>query len=260
MTNIADFYTTLFDTHEETCWSKDPYGVSTAPVATYAQHADKNYFVINPLHDRRLDVNVSCYRNVLLEFDEVSLPEQLLILADVPYSTLVYSGGKSYHAIISLETPCQSRAEYDALVRRIYDRVPKVDKQTKNPSRFSRAPGVKRGTVEQRLIEVTSRILPTVLEHWLGPDTVIQTLELYPTGPQLGRILKGSTHYFMAFGAPHGEWNKSLFLSALDMARAGHAESHIVDCTKNINGHITASDKRTIASACKSASMEKNGS
>ena len=80
---------------------------------------------INPLDGNGIeDKNVTDYRNILIECDNLDLNEQIekLEKIKIPIRALVYSGGKSVHAII-------------------------------NPSRLSRLPGVLRGDHKQFLIK-----------------------------------------------------------------------------------------------------------
>jgi hypothetical protein len=65
------------------------------------------YVTLNPLITNVRKSHVMAdYRNFLLEFDSVSLPEQLHLIsmleAALPIRTITYSGGKSYHCIIAL--------------------------------------------------------------------------------------------------------------------------------------------------------------
>jgi hypothetical protein len=135
--------------------------------------------------------------------------------------------------------------------------VPDVDKQNKNPSRFSRVPGAKAiGRATQDLIYVGSRISLETLEAWLGPDAAPEEKAPKIALPATKRLLKGTTKYFLDFGAQPGRWNRSLYLAALDMARAGLDESVIYDKLEGVTGRLDASDKRTIASALRTARTE----
>lgn len=64
------------------------------------------YFCLNPLEGRKVDLNVTAYRNFLIEFDTIDLDQQLHLLSEleklIPIRTITYSGYKSYHAVISL--------------------------------------------------------------------------------------------------------------------------------------------------------------
>lgn len=251
MESVKRFYSILFDPNEEICWSSSVYGVSVFPKYMWETGTVNSFFSINPLKDYRKDDNVTCFRNILLEFDDILPINQEQILVTIPYSTLVWSGGKSNHAIISLEQPCKDRVEYDALVKRIHDKVPQADKSTKNPSRFSRSPGAIRDSGNtQTLRAVNRRISREELEAWLGPEQKSTQIEKnVKILSDKRRILMPTTNYFLYFGAEQGSWNVCLFNSACDMTRAGYTKSEIIERMSEITGHLDKHDKRTIDSA-----------
>lgn len=102
--------------------------------------------------------NVTEYRFALVESDSVSLPKQkaLMEALQLPCAALVYSGGKSIHAIVRVDAP--DYAEYRRRVEYLYEVCRKnglePDTQNKNPSRLSRMPGVTRGDRKQYLLGV----------------------------------------------------------------------------------------------------------
>lgn len=247
---MRDFWNTLFDEGEGTCFSVNAYGISVAKVDSVLFKNHFNFFSINPLHTRRLDANVTAYRNILLEFDEHSLAEQAKIIKDIPYSTLVYSGGKSTHAIISLDKPLETRAEYDNLVKAIMAKCKEADPSTKNPSRFSRTPGAMRGGVEQSLLDVRNRVSLEALQAWLGPIDLKTELPEYEH-TQFHGIMKPTTRFFLHFGAEDGNWNVSLFKAACDLFRCGKTIEQVESMIYNINHLLDKEDKSTIKSAYK---------
>jgi hypothetical protein len=98
------------------------------------------------------DNDVSAYRHVLVEFDELPKPEQEKRLRDsgLPITVLIDSGGKSIHGWVRVDAP--SRKEWDARRDEIYRVIPGIDAKNKNPSRFSRLPGAWRGETQQKLL------------------------------------------------------------------------------------------------------------
>ena len=101
--------------------------------------------------------NVSSYRHALVESDGMSIDEQYGLYKELnlPITALVYSGGKSLHAIVKIDA--FDRDEYRKRVDYLYEICEKngivVDKQNKNPSRMSRMPGVIRnGATRQKLV------------------------------------------------------------------------------------------------------------
>lgn len=219
----VSFFDVLFNEDELKCFADTVY--ETAIQTTHFGTPETQYFCINPLLASRRDSNVAVHRNILLEFDVGSPEEQLNTLKHVPYSTLTWSGGKSHHAIISLETPCADRAEYDALVRRIYEKLPTVDKSGKNPSRLSRTPGAYRdnGTLQAE-IEVRNRISTEALDAWLGPAPE----KLKTEQPSHRAMLSSWTNAFLMFGSEPGKRNADLFRAACDMLRKGYTEEQVI--------------------------------
>lgn len=135
------FLKLLFEPGQRTCFSPDIYGTSLAS----APGPSDVFFCVNALHTSRLDSNVICYRNLLLELDKVPLQQQVaLVTSRVPVSAITFSGGKSYHFIISLTEPVATEADYRRAWRGLYEAVPEADKACKNPSRLSRLPQVLR--------------------------------------------------------------------------------------------------------------------
>lgn len=242
----------LFELGEGICIADNVYSTFvhnfyTEPAACF--ESIPQFFAINPLALTRKDANVTAYRNILVEFDNGSIAEQQQIISDsgCPFTTLTYSGGKSMHMIISLAEPCKTRAEYDALVERIYRKFPTCDTSARNPSRFSRTPGAARGRVTQSLVACRSRVSRAELENFLGPAPAPTPRETQK--PNKYKILLGSTMYFLAFGAPAGAWNRQLFLAALNMFRSGFTFDEAIGRLEEVTGHLDASDRRTVQSA-----------
>lgn len=102
--------------------------------------------------------NVTEYRFALVESDSVPLPKQkaLMEALQLPCAALVYSGGKSIHAIVRVDAP--DYGEYRRRVEYLYEVCRKnglePDTQNKNPSRLSRMPGITRGDRKQYLLGV----------------------------------------------------------------------------------------------------------
>jgi len=122
---------------------------------------------------RRADMNVSAFRNFMFEMDDVPLEEQLVILdkVGIPWTSIVYSGSKSYHAILAVsESVCggEHTVEGVAAYKRIWLRIAAhindvagrsvVDETSKNPSRLSRFPWVFREKTgkQQELVSLGS--------------------------------------------------------------------------------------------------------
>ena len=271
----------LFDKGDWTCFAEAPRDTKVTPVYD-CSNWNYNFFSINPLlqedtmpveewHSkmipRRADVNVAKFRNILIEVDKLSLEEQVQHMEKInlPFSTCVYSGGKSYHWIISLVTPCPNRNEYDALVKRIYHAVGVdiVDRTCKNPSRFSRFPEAYRK--DKDTFQTTKLILTRVdnqhLETWLNSKDqpkIVEEWENLPrraTRPKDPSSLFPATRNFLMFGAKEN-WNIALFSSACDLARNGWSVEEARERLKNITGTFDSNDEKALKSAYKAVQKD----
>lgn len=105
----------------------------------------------------RRNENVTDFRYALVECDNMELGKQQAIIRqlELPCAALVYSGGKSVHAIVKVDAP--DYAEYRRRVDYLYAACQKngltIDQQNRNPSRLSRMPGILRGDKRQILLE-----------------------------------------------------------------------------------------------------------
>lgn len=260
---MNNFWSTLFEPGEATCFSPDKYGTSLA----VEPNNRAVFFSLNAMHTARADANVTSYRNILVEMDSVPLEDQIPYIQsiDMPWSTITYSGSKSYHFIISLYEPCANRADYDELVDRIYTAVgkDKLDTKCKNPSRLSRVPGAIRPDtgLEQKLYKVFYRVPRADLEAWLTeriPDYKRKEYRRPLTG-KFKPIPKGTTTHFIMFGAPKGEWNNALFTAACDLFRCGFSRDQVEHKLSKPTGHLDRHDLKTIESAETTVSREING-
>lgn len=112
----------------------------------------------NPLDGKGVkNENVTDFRYALVESDCMALEEQNALIRELelPVAVLVYSGGKSLHAIVKIDA-----ANYDEYRKRVdylYGVCRKngleIDRQNRNPSRLSRMPGVIRNGKKQYIID-----------------------------------------------------------------------------------------------------------
>jgi hypothetical protein len=120
---------------------------------------------VNPMNvGGALDNDVSAFRHVLLEFDKISVEEQwnLITQSKIPCTAVIHSGNKSLHAWVKIGA--KDRNEYNDRVNVLFDHFdPYIErdengtykdrvKANRNPSRFSRLPGMVRGERRQELI------------------------------------------------------------------------------------------------------------
>ena len=115
------------------------------------------WICFNPVDGNgRSNDNVTDYRYALVECDNMELEKQQAIIRqlELPCAALVYSGGKSLHAIVRVGAP--DYAEYRKRVDYLYTVCQKngltLDQQNRNPSRLSRMPGIVRGGKKQYLL------------------------------------------------------------------------------------------------------------
>ncbi|MFF1538396.1 AAA family ATPase, partial [[Kitasatospora] papulosa] len=112
----------------------------------------------NPLDGKGVkNENVTEFRYALVESDTMDIEKQNAIMRELelPIAVMVYSGGKSIHAIVRVEA-----ANYDEYRKRVdylYNVCKKnglnIDNQNRNPSRLSRMPGVERNDKKQFIVD-----------------------------------------------------------------------------------------------------------
>lgn len=114
---------------------------------------------INPLDGKGASKkNVTRYSYCLIESDDLPIKEQeeTFKRLNLPIATMVYSGGKSIHAIVKIDA--MNIQEYEERVQFCYDFLKNngisIDVQNKDPNRLSRMPGVTRNGVIQTLLGV----------------------------------------------------------------------------------------------------------
>lgn len=101
--------------------------------------------------------NVTDYRYALVESDSMEIGRQNAIIRELelPVACLVYSGGKSLHAIVRVDAADYSeyRKRVDYLYHVCQKNGLKTDNQNRNPSRLSRMPGIIRKGRKQFLVD-----------------------------------------------------------------------------------------------------------
>jgi RecA-family ATPase len=105
-----------------------------------------------------LDKEVTAFRHALVEFDHISIPEQwsLIKQSNIPCAAVLHSGGKSLHAWVRVDA--KDWNEWKQRVQVLYSHFEPygVDIKNKNPSRFSRLPGMTRGAGQQALLALNN--------------------------------------------------------------------------------------------------------
>lgn len=130
------------------------------------------YFCVNPLgktNDSRKADNVADLRYGLIEFDALPVEEQFQIIlqSKIPCVAITFSGGKSVHAIVSVDAGLD-QALYKArmLAYMEHFRAYGVDPHTKDPSRLSRLPGALREDTQKSQQLLTLNVGCPSYEEW----------------------------------------------------------------------------------------------
>ncbi len=121
--------------------------------------ANYPFFIVNPLTGERdangsyrSDTNVAAFRYIVVESDTLPLEKQLALLNGLrlPIASMTYTGGKSIHALLDAAALNDGKAitsldEWRRVVKsNLFGQIAPLgfDKQTSNPSRLSRLPGI----------------------------------------------------------------------------------------------------------------------
>lgn len=202
------FLKLLFDDGQQTCFTDQPtgYKVTRTPAESdlffciNALDATKDNEPIEDWHSpnkpRRADCNVICFRNFLIELDNMPLAEQVpYVTSRVPVSAITFSGKKSYHFIISLMTPLKNLQEYQQFAAGLHRLLTAADKSTKNPSRLSRLPNAVRPDTRlvQELIYLGNRIYMADIPEFPAPPhtkTVAEKADIVYVNQQIREAQK----------------------------------------------------------------------
>jgi hypothetical protein len=111
---------------------------------------------IKPGDKSGTDTSVAVHRHVLVEFDQIPKADQYRIMkqSGLPITAIIDSGGKSLHFWIKVDA--RDAAEFKERSNLIYQYLSTwaPDPANKNPSRYSRLPGVRRNGLMQQLVEL----------------------------------------------------------------------------------------------------------
>lgn len=120
---------------------------SVKEVQAYSQEdvpPECTWVCVNPIKPgtTRRQANIRQFRNFVIECDDhVDMGAQLGLIHEygVPFATAVFSGNKSVHFVIALDTPV-SKEEYRALAKRMRKVLPWADSTCFEPARLTRCP------------------------------------------------------------------------------------------------------------------------
>lgn len=126
---------------------------------------------LNPIKGFRNDEGCYKFKNFLVELDISSREEQIAYIKklNLPYSSMIWSGSKSTHTLISLDRNLPNEKIWRFFSEWILNIVNLADQNTKNPSRSIRIAGSIRPETgkEQELIELKGATKLEDLVAWL---------------------------------------------------------------------------------------------
>lgn len=199
----------------------------------------------NPLDGKGVkNENVTDYRYALVESDSIPVERQNAIIRELelPVATLVYSGGKSIHAVVKVEA--ETMEEYRKRVNYLYDVCKKngleVDTQNRNAARLSRMPGVVRNGKKQFLMATNiGKGSWAEWEEWIegvnddlpDPEPLIEVFDNLPplSPPLIEGVLRQGHKMLMAGPSKAG---KSFALIGLTIAIAEGGKWFGWQCTQ----------------------------
>jgi hypothetical protein len=220
---------------------------------------ETTFFCINPVKNplgRIVAENITSFRNILVEMDGISLgaQERLVKRIGLPFTTQTFSGGKSFHFIMSLEQPLKDLEAYCDLTKAIYAIVKRMDPSCKNPNRLSRVAGIMRPDkgVEQELVEVRKRVTTEELRQWLFVENAMTIAQLTmprvkadPLAPEQGpsNELTNKTKRFLEEGIFDGSRHAALLSACVNMWACGWTEEAIREACEPVCEELGIADR-----------------
>lgn len=193
---------------------------------------------LNPIKGFREDINCTAYRSFLIEMDYGPIPEQLAYVKKLgmPYSAAVFSGNKSVHFLVTLDTDLPSEKVYRLFSEWILNVATLADPNTKNPSRSIRVPGAYREPGKlQELMEYNGLVKINDLVTWLNKYPHEKPKErvarVVSENPNLDRV-KTWVCKALRDGIRPPNRNKQWFTVGVEFALAGYSEDDTMDVLK----------------------------
>ena len=211
MKTMNDFWTTLFDKDEWVCFAPTFKSTKAYLLKTKTKR-DTEFFAINPIvpHKSRKIANISAFRNFLIEIDEdhnhapvpLEVQEEIIQASGLPYTTKLFTGNKSMHYIVSLETPVEDTATYALYFKAIASIINKtadelnynisIDEQVKDPSRMSRCPDAIRIVPKKAIHDLREVAQRVDLNSWFEQHNVwphdFASATIYDTPDQMKQV------------------------------------------------------------------------
>jgi len=247
--------TLMFNEGETICVSPNEYGYHSVPLnhafdeevtmvspnanraIEYCKSNEIKLVALNPIHGFRRDSNCYKFRNFLIELDTGHIEDQIQYIKsqNVPYSALVFSGNKSVHALVSLDTDLPSEKIYRMFAEWILNILPLADENIKNPSRSIRVPGAMRDGKMQDLLEYKGKVSAKDFTAWLAehpearPKERVKREAADHDGANLTRV-EGWVKHQLLNGIDFSKGrNKTWFSIACSFALAGYSQDEAID-------------------------------
>jgi hypothetical protein len=191
--SFTAYINTLFDQHEFIHLGDNYFkprtdrviaGLAEIAKAKLAASFDGNYVSINPTDSHGNTI----FRNLLFEIDaEVWTVERQVAFykkRKLPFTSMVYTGGKSVHVIISLSQPVKDAAAYRRLHYAIWSALWGIPDRSSDPYKTTKYPGGHRlkgnEKREQTLIELRDRVSLEDLRKFLSSNNCLHYLKELP--------------------------------------------------------------------------------
>jgi hypothetical protein len=203
----------------------------------YCNSSELRLVALNPIKGFREDNNCLAYRNFLVEMDEGPLKQQYdyIKALEMPYSAIVFSGGKSLHYLITLDKDLPDEKTWRKVSEWILAIVTLADPNTKNPSRSIRIPGPARDQKKQTLVEFKGPVTTGALSGWLGryphliPREREKRVRMEGVDPRLENMNPWVVKVLTYGLDPTKGRNKQWFAIACEFALAGFSEDDTFD-------------------------------
>lgn len=181
----AGWKTNLVDIHQ----IEDAHSISDIENAMGAKFDAQagGWIAANPCFDENAKVeSVSDFKYLVWEGDKVPFEEQWgnFINSRAPIAAVVYSGGKSLHALV--EVNARDKDEYAEIAERFFNALKRrgadFDPACKNPNRLTRLPGIYRGENLQSLVALKDDFSDAyaTIGAWLDSEEKPQDPEVLP--------------------------------------------------------------------------------
>lgn len=247
----------MFKPDETVCVSHNKYGYHSIPLTNaingpvtlvspnidrefeHTSTSDLTMVALNPIKGFREDLKCTAFRSFLVEMDYGPLPEQMAYVKKLgmPYSAAIFSGNKSIHFLITLDTDLPSEKVYRVFSEWILGVMTLADQNTKNPSRSIRIPGAYREPGKKQLLVEYRGVVPIkTLTEWLsrhpGAKPKEKRVHKVSEVPNLERI-KPWICKMLVDGIVPPNRNKQWFTVGVEFALAGYSEDDTMDILLN---------------------------